>query len=268
MRFPTKLPWRNVSLLCLPVFGMVSSGLSAEEITIAVAANFRAPLEAIVAGFESASGHQVAIASGSTGQLYAQIRSGAPFDLLLAADQERPRRLADEGFGDRVSIFTYAVGRLALWSKARDAIGPDSLDRLGDSDFRWLAIAEPELAPYGRAARETLETLGVWDRLGSRLVRGQNVSQAFAMVATGSAELGLIALSQALTYQPAGSYLIVPETAHEPIRQDAIVLNRGAENPAAAAFTRYLREAPAAARIIESYGYLRAGDRHGGLVTD
>lgn len=230
----------------------------ADELTVAVAANFLTVLRALEPEFESATGHELALAPGSTGQLYGQIVNGAPFDVLLAADQERPRLLAEQGLGDPASVFTYAIGSLVLWSREPGRVGDDTLAALPDEEFRWLAIAEPAVAPYGAAAKQALERLGVWRALGSRLVRGQNVAQTFAMVETGNADLGLVALSQALAYAGPSSYRVVPPELHEPIRQDAVLLRRAAANRAARAFLDYLGT-PAAAGIIERYGYAVAG---------
>lgn len=226
----------------------------ADEVSVAAAANFLEPLQALQTEFEGATGHRVLVTGGSTGQLYAQIVNGAPFDVLLAADQKRPRLLADEGWGETSSVFTYAVGRLALWSRQPAFVDESSLARLGETEFRWLSIAEPQIAPYGAAARQVLERLGIWEAIAPRIVRGQSISQAFAFVATGNAELGLVALSQALAYEGGASYAVVPAELHEPIRQDAILLRRGTSDPAAVEFLEFL-SGPAAAAIIERFGY-------------
>jgi len=240
----------------LLLFGLIAgaSELRAEQVTVAVAANFRVVLDELAPAFEAATGHSLSIVSGATGQLYAQIRNGAPFDLLLAADQERPARLASEGLGLADTVLTYAEGRLVLWSADADRIGPDSLDRLGQSEFAWFAIADPELAPYGRAAREVLQALGVWDSIRARIVTGLNVAQTFAWIETGNADLGLVALSQALAYAGTASYAEVPASLHRPIRQDAVLLARALDNEAAQAFLRFLR-GPEATAIIERSGY-------------
>jgi molybdate transport system substrate-binding protein len=240
--------------------GLASTTLRAEELTIAVAANFLPTLRALVPVFEESTGHEAVLVSGSSGQLYAQIVNGAPFDVLLAADAERPRLLAESGFGQSSSVFTYAVGQLALWSAEADRVSDDTLGALADVPLRWFAIAEPKVAPYGEAARQVLENLGVWQRLEPKLVRGQNVAQAFAMVETRNADLGLVALSQALAYGGTASYRTVPADLHEPIRQDAILLKRGEENPAALGFVAFLRSA-AAAEIIVRYGYAVPADK-------
>jgi molybdate transport system substrate-binding protein len=232
----------------------LSVSASADEVRIAVAANFIAPLQELAGAFEASTGHTVEVSAGSTGQLYAQIANGAPFDVLLAADQSRPRLLAEEGFGDIEGVFTYAIGHLALWSAQPQRIDEFSLAELLDDEFRWFAIAEPEVAPYGTAARQVLESLGVWGSIQPRLVRGQNIAQTFAMIETGNAELGLIALSQALSYRQPASYISIAQELHDPIRQDAILLNRGRSNDAARAFLAFLQSA-AATEIIEDYGY-------------
>jgi molybdate transport system substrate-binding protein len=247
-------------VLCIGLIGLASMGVSmerasADEAAVAVAANFLSALRALETSFEAASQHEISIISGSTGQLYAQIINGAPFDVFLAADEERPRRLADTHWGEPSSQFTYAIGQLALWSRQADLIEKATLARLPELKFRWLAIAEPAVAPYGAAAKQTLERLGVWRSLEPRIVKGQSVAQTFALTETGNAELGLIALSQALTYQGAASYLVIPEDLHDPIRQDAILLSRAHGNDAAREFLEFLRT-PAGAAIIERYGYL------------
>ena len=236
------------------LFFVLLPGAAAEEIAVAAASNFRVTLEEIVAEFERRTSHRVTITTGSTGQLYAQITNGAPFDVFLAADRERPLRLAEQGGGIADSVFTYATGRLALWSRDPQRIGEDSLATLGDTDFRWLAMAEPAVAPYGAAARQVLEHLGALTAVESRIVTGQNVAQAFAMVETGNAELGLVALTYAMAYEGGGSYVVVPSEWHDQIRQDAVLLRRGAGNQAALDFVEWLRS-PETAAIVASYGY-------------
>lgn len=229
----------------------------ADEITVAVAANFRGALEVLASEFEASSADTVTIVSASTGQLYAQIVNGAPYDILLAADQERPRRLAEAGIGDRATLFTYAVGRLVLWSASTDTVDDSTLSRLAETGFRWFAIAEPDIAPYGGAARQVLERLGVWEILAPRLVKGQNVAQTFAMIQTQNAQLGLVALSQALAWEGPASYRIVPAELHDPVRQDAILMTRAADNASAHAFLSFLQSA-AAAEVLARFGYAPA----------
>jgi molybdate transport system substrate-binding protein len=226
----------------------------ADELTIAVASNFVSPLSAIAVEFEQATSHETIIVSGSTGQLYAQIVNGAPYDILLAADAERPRSLAEAGRGEPASVFTYALGHLALWSVQPSLVDDTTLGSLADSSFRWFAIAEPRVAPYGLAAQQTLESLGVWESLEERLVRPQNVAQTFAMIQTGNAELGLVALSQALAYQGPASFRRVPDELHAPIAQDAVLLTAAASKPAAAQFLAYLQGWEAIS-IITEFGY-------------
>lgn len=234
---------------------------SAEEARVAVAANFLETLRSLAEEFERTSDHRVEVTPGSTGLLVAQIRNGAPFDVLLAADDVRPAALVRDGFSANVNVsddspvvFTYAVGRLALWSATPGRIDESTLDDLSGESFRWLAIAESRTAPYGAAAREVLEQLGVWQALQSRIVRGHNVAQTFAMIQTGNAELGFVALSQALAWEGGSSWTTVPDSLHEPIAQDAVLLKRGETNPAARAFFSWLRSATAG-QLIESRGY-------------
>lgn len=229
----------------------------AEEVKVAVAANFTAPIQAIAPEFEKATGHKLVAAYGATGQFYAQIKNGAPFDLLLAADDSTPARLESEGAGVPGSRFTYAVGSLVLWSADANTLdGSDAALRAGT--FRHLAIANPQAAPYGLAAIQVLDKLGLREAVQGKLVEGHSIAKALHFVATGNAELGFVALSQ--VYRDGriagGSAWIVPQELHEPIRQDAVLLERGASNPAAAALVDYLK-GPQAAAIIQSFGYQR-----------
>jgi len=228
----------------------------ADTVTAAVAANFTVAMQKLAPDFEQATGHKLVASFGSTGKLYAQIRNGAPFDVLLAADEERPRRLEAEGLAVAGSRFTYATGQLALWSpdpKVVDAGG----SVLREGQFAHLAIANPKTAPYGVAAEQVLRRLGVWDLVESRLVRGENITQTFQFVSSGNAALGLVALAQVQALTPArrGSYWIVPTNLHDPLRQDAILLRRAAKNVAARALLDYLRT-PAATSAIRHLGYI------------
>lgn len=241
-------------LLALLAALLLSATARAETATVAVAANFTAPAREIVAVFAAASGHTVEISTGSSGAFYAQIVKGAPFDAFLSADAERPARLAAEGHGAPDSVFTYAVGRLGLWSADPARVGGDGPAALR-APFRHLAIANPAVAPYGAAAREALERLGLWSAVEGRIVMGQDIGQTFQMAATGNAELGLVALSQTVSEQGLkGSVWPVPADLHAPIRQDAILLARGAGNAAAQDFLAFLK-APAAVEIVRRYGY-------------
>jgi molybdate transport system substrate-binding protein len=228
--------------------------LRAESATVAVAASFLAPLEALEPLFERTSGHELTLVAGSTGQLYAQIVNGAPFDALLSADAEHAGRLVDDGLAERSSRFTYAVGRLALWTRDGERFAPLGVETLKRSDFRWLATANPKLSPYGLAAQETLTALGVWDSLQTRIVQGQSIAQTFAMAETRNADLALVALSQASSYQGTGIYSEIPSELHAPLVQDAVLLTRARDNTAARAFLDWLRS-PRATGVIASYGY-------------
>lgn len=236
-----------VALACEPA-------VHAETATIAAASNFAEPLAELERAFEAAGAHELVVVTGSTGQLYAQIANAAPFDVLLAADDETPALLVRERLGVAPSRFTYAIGRLVLWTRSERLREGLSLDVLESGDFRWLAIARPELAPYGLAARQTLEALGVWETLERKIVQGQNIGQTFAMAATGNADLALVALAQAVSYREPAAYVEVPPHLHDPIRQDAVLLPRAADNAAALAFLEFLKS-DAAIAIIERYGY-------------
>ena len=229
---------------------------AADQALVAVAANFAEPMETLAPLFSARTGHTLKLVTASTGQLYAQIQLGAPFDVLLAADELRPRRLVAAGQALSDGVFVYARGRLVLWSPDANIVATDGATTLRAGQFRFLAIANPELAPYGAAARETLEKLGVWQDLKSRTVRGQNVGQAFQMVASGNAELGLVPLSYVLSNRNPnpGSRWLVPSKLHAPIHQAAALLQHGADNAAARQFVAFLRTAEAR-RGIQSFGY-------------
>jgi molybdate transport system substrate-binding protein len=242
-------PWRLILWAILAV--AVPVGAQAGETKIAVAANFAATAREIGAGFEAATGHRALFSFGSTGQLYVQITQGAPYEVFLAADRLRPARAIEEGFAVAGSRFTYAVGRLVLFSADPALVrGPETLSA---AKFARIAIANPATAPYGQAALETMTALGVYDALAGRIVRGTNIAQAYQFVETANAPLGFVALSQIADHDK-GSRWLVPEELHSPIAQDAVLLKRGAENAAARAFLAYLRS-PAARAITEKYGY-------------
>ena len=248
--------WVWTQALAIGVVLGASPPAVGEEALVAVATNFLEVSNHLGNIFKKETQHRLRFASGATGQLYAQITQGAPFDVLLAADQARPLRLEAEGYAVPGSRFIYALGRLALWSPEARMVGANGAQILSAGHFRVLAIANPALAPYGVAAYETLRALGLWDKLRGRFAIGQNVGQTFAMVATGNAELGLVALSSVISqrnpYQ--GSRWDVPETLHMPIRQGAVLLMRAAENQAARDFLTFLKTASAKAMITE-YGY-------------
>lgn len=229
---------------------LISHAAPAAEIKAAVAANFTAAMNEIAADFEKATGHKVLLSFGSTGKLYAQIENGAPFDLFLAADQDSAARLEQAGAAS--GRFTYAVGKLVLWS-AQPGLADDGAAVLKAGKFAHLAIANPKTAPYGAAALQVLKSLGVYDTLAGKLVQGDSISQTYQFVATRNAELGFVALAQvALTAE--GSRWEVPQSLYEPIRQDAVLLKAGADNPAAEALMRYLAGDDARA-VIEKFGY-------------
>jgi molybdate transport system substrate-binding protein len=229
---------------------------AADPVLVAVAANFVEPLEQIAAAFEAETGHRVTPVSGSSGKLYAQIVNGAPYHLLLAADQARPQRLEAEGHAVSGTRFTYALGRLTLWSPDPQRVAADGAATLRAAQFRRLAMANPALAPYGAAARQTLEALGLAETLAPRIVLGENVAQAHAMVATGNAELGFVALSYVLSPRnpTPGSRWDVPIELYQPIRQDAVLLLRARDNPAAQAFLAFLAS-PAVRERLGGLGY-------------
>jgi len=240
----------------LVAFGlMVVGNVSAEEAQIAVAANFTAPMRAIIELFEEDSGHEVKTSYGSTGKLYAQIKNGAPFEALLAADQKRPELLEEEGVGLPGSRFTYAIGTLVLWSADPDKVedGPALLE---SGDFNKLSIANPKLAPYGEASIETLEALELKASIEPKLVMGENIAQTYQFVDTGNADIGFVALSQVMQGGEIskGSGWVVPGDMHAPIRQDAVILDSGKDNPAVTELFAYLQGEKAQA-IIQDFGY-------------
>ncbi|MDN5516993.1 MAG: molybdate ABC transporter substrate-binding protein [Pseudomonas sp.] len=241
------------SLLAL---GLVfTSGAIADEVKVAVAANFTAPIQAIAPEFEKATGHKLVASFGATGQIYAQIKNGAPFDVFLSADDNTPAKLESEGDIVPGSRFTYAIGSLVLWSA--DASYLDCSDEaLKAGQFKHLSIANPKAAPYGLAATQVLDKLGLTEAVKSKLVEGQNITQAHQFVSTGNAELGFVALSQVYKdgQVTSGSAWIVPDAMYDPIKQDAVILKQGANNPAAAALVEYLK-GPEAAKVIKSFGY-------------
>ena len=227
----------------------------AAEVSVAVATNFTAPMQKIAARFEQDTGHKAVLAFGSTGRFYAQIRNGAPFQVLLAADDETPARLEREGVGVPGSRFTYATGRLVLWSSQPGLVDAQG-EVLRSGRVDRLALADPKLAPYGAAAIETLGALGVLEALRPRFVQGENIAQAHQFVATGNAALGFVALSQVFSdgRLTSGSAWVVPAHLHAPIRQDALLLEKGRDNPAATALLQDLRGDKARA-VLRSYGY-------------
>ena len=242
------------SVVVTLVFGLVASA-RADEVQVAVAANFAAPMQKIAAAFEQASGHKALVSTGATGKFYAQIRNGAPFEVLLAADDETPARLEKEGNGVAGSRFTYAIGKLVLWSGKTGMVDEQGAV-LKQGQFSHLALANPKLAPYGQAAVETLKALGIHDGLAPKLVMGENIAQTHQFVSTGNAELGFVAMSQVFDNGRLknGSVWVVPPKWYTPIRQDAVLLEKGKTSPAAAALVQFLKS-DAAKAIITAAGY-------------
>lgn len=225
------------------------------QATVAVAANFVPTLKALIALPGPHTGHQYRVVSGATGGLYAQIRNGAPFDLLLAANQVVPQALEREGLSEAGSRFTYATGTLVLWSADPKRVDPQGMV-LKQAAFQRLAYANPQTAPYGAAAMSVLQQLGLFDAVRSRLVQGESVGQALSFVATGNADLGFVALSQVLENGrlKSGSMWTVPNTLYPPIRQDAVLLRRAADNAAALALITALRS-DAGKALLQAHGY-------------
>jgi molybdate transport system substrate-binding protein len=243
---------RCLSALCVL---LASAAALAEDVQVAVAANFTAPMKLIAADFEKDTGHKAVLTFGATGKFYAQITNGAPFEVFLAADDETPARLEKEGVAVNGSRFTYATGKLVLWS-AQPGLVDAQGEVLKKGDFKRIAIAAPKLAPYGAAAVETLNKLGLQAMLEPKLVQGESIGQAFSFVSTGNAELGFVALSQ--VYEGgkirSGSAWIVPQNLYNPIRQDAVLLAKAKDSKAAAQLMAFLKTEKARA-VIRSFGY-------------
>ena len=239
-------------LLVVVTMMLVAGRSMAETTRIAVASNFTDAIGAIVERFETGTGHKVTLSFGSTGKHYAQIRNGAPFDAFFAADRRRPELLEEEGVALPGTRFTYAVGRLVLWSPRTEVVDPEGrvLER---GEFRHLAVANPKLAPYGRAAEEVLRARGLWDRLSGQLVRGENIGQTFQFVKSGNAELGFVAYSQLKrpNHPIEGSFWRVPQALYTPIEQQAVLLK---DSEAARSFLSFVRSAESVT-LIREYGY-------------
>ena len=242
-------------LKLFPLFLLfVAVPATAATVHVATASNFSGTLHLLAESFEKSTNHRVRISSASTGKLYAQISHGAPYDLFLAADRARPERLEREGLAAAGSRFTYALGRLVLWAPGREFEGAANV-LLAEADVRRIAIANPKTAPYGLAAQQTLEAIGLWPRLQGRLVRGENIGQTFQFIASGAAEMGFVALAQLPEESSSAGYRwLVQQELHQPIRQEAVLLKRGADNPAAKAFLAFLRSEQAQ-RLIVGQGY-------------
>ena len=251
---------KRVPQLVLLIFGLSTVAARADSILVAVASNFNTTAAEIVKEFRAESGHDVRISSASTGKLFVQIENGAPFDVLLAADSARPERLEASGHGVQNSRFTYAIGQLVLWSRDPDIEVSECRERLEHLESDRLAIANPDTAPYGAAARQLLKRLGLWDGLQSRLVIGENVAQTLQFVASGNASLGFVAMSQIdndRLPEPSCSWIVTPDL-HDAIEQQAILLDRAAGNPVAREFLQFLRS-ESGRMIISRSGYLLTG---------
>ncbi|MEM9054406.1 MAG: molybdate ABC transporter substrate-binding protein [Pseudomonadota bacterium] len=243
------------ALLLLSALLLSAAGAWADKATVAVASNFKPAMDALKERFEAETDHKLTVIYGSTGKLYSQISLGAPYDVYLAADQKRPARLAENGSAVKGTRFTYASGQLVLWAPHLDIAGPETVEA---GQFRFLAIANPELAPYGLAAQQVLARLGLETDLTSKLAMGENIGQAFAFVKTGNADLGLIAQSQLLLLDKAAQRNVwhPPTDFYDPIRQDGVLLTRAVDNPAAQAFLTFLKS-DTGQDIITRHGYGR-----------
>jgi molybdate transport system substrate-binding protein len=248
---------RLLAAALLLVAVSVAVPASAEQINVAVAANFFGTLQKLAPKFEQASGNQLLLSSGSSGQFYSQIREGAPFDVLLSADTDRPRQLEADGLGVAGSRFTYATGTLVLWSPTAGVVDRDG-KVLRDGRYRMIGIAEPRNAPYGAAAQQVLTALGLWDKLNQdkKLAVGENINQAWQFAATGNVDMAFVALSQVGSGEViAGSYWLPPQSMYSPLDQDAVILTRTSKRPAAEAFLNWLRKDPEAMATIKAAGY-------------
>lgn len=240
----------GLAIVCLGI----SVPVWAAEVMVAVAANFTGPMQKLAPEFEKETGHKVMASYGATGAFYAQIKHGAPFDVMLSADDETPAKLVREGMAVERSPFTYAIGKLVLWSPKNGVVDPAG-EVLKKGSLERIALANPRLAPYGAAAVETLKALGVHDQWQSRFIMGENISQTYQFVSSGNVPLGFVALSQVMKGEKIeGSYWLVPENLHAPIRQNAVLLLKGRDNKAAEDFLKFLRREKARA-LIRSFGY-------------
>ncbi len=250
--------WQPYPTLAMFLFITALPIVSADEVSVAVAANFTEPAHALAERFEEATGHRARLSFGATGQFYAQISNGAPYDVFLAADAVRPRKTEAAGLAVRGSRFTYVRGALILVSNHAGKFG-DGPAFLESGDYKRLAIANPETAPYGLAARQVLKKLGLWERLQLKTVRGNSIAQTYQFVATSNADVGFVATSQVVAREAKngetfGSSWLVPATFHDPIDQQAVLLTRGAHSKAAKAYIEFLKSDDARS-IIARYGY-------------
>lgn len=243
------------SLVLMAASALLFGVAHAAEVKVAVASNFTAPMRQIVQRFEAETGHRVKLSFGGTGQFYAQIKNGAPYDLLFAADQKIPTKLVQEGVALTETRFTYAQGRLVLWSKNPGYVD-DEGSVLRDGSFKQIAIADPKLAPYGAATMQVLGHLGLTSQLEKKIVQGKNIGQAYQFVFSGNASLGFVALSQVYRNGviQSGSGWIVPTDLYDPIRQDVVLLKSAKANEAAKSLLEFVRT-DATKNLIRSFGY-------------
>ena len=250
-------PWRCAAAVVIGLIGLTPlRGAQSDEALVAVAADFAEPARVLAAAFSHESGQNVRVSVGSTGALYTQISHGAPFDVFLAADDREPKQLVAAGLAVPETRFTYALGSLVVWSADPARIRGDCAALLKSGEYRHVAIANPELAPYGEAAMATLRAWGLWEGLGQKLLRAENVGQVFQFAATGNAELGFVARAQVLRLSGdrAGSYCVVDPGIYPPLRQQAVLLRHGEHNVAAQLFLEFLQGANGLA-IIRDFGY-------------
>jgi molybdate transport system substrate-binding protein len=245
---------RSIKIAVLIACFMIGGNAAADVVSVAVAANFTDATREIVPLFEKATGHKAKVSYGSTGKLYSQIENGAPFQVFLAADTKRPLKAEQEGLAVVDSFFVYAKGKLVLWS-TKPGLVNDGVTYLKKAAFAHLAMANPKTAPYGLAARQVMEHLGLWPQLQSKLVRGESIAQTFQFVVSGNAESGFVAYSQVKAWKGgAGSTWVIPEDYYAPIEQGAVLLKKGESSLAAKAFLDFLKSESAKA-VIERYGY-------------
>jgi len=246
----TQSMFRIITIVCLLILNIGQA--KSEQIRVAVASNFSDAIKSISQRFEEKTGHKVVLIFGSTGKHYAQIKNGAPFDVFFAADTKRPELLEQEGISRAGTRFTYAIGKLVLWSPKPGYVDTDG-KLLGKGKFKHLAIANPKLAPYGKAAQQVLQARGLWSNFRGRMVRGENIGQTFQFVKSGNAELGFIASSQVIRPDSSipGSIWKIPQSLYSPIKQQAVLLKN---NTLAAEFLAFVKD-PAALEIIQGFGY-------------
>jgi molybdate transport system substrate-binding protein len=235
----------------LIVMAGLQTSARAADVSVAVAANFTEPSKEIAQAFQTKTGNKAVLSFGATGQFYTQITQAAPFQVFLSADQSTPKKLVDEGRAAADSLFTYAIGKIVLFSTNATLVQGEQT--LRTAKFAKIAIANPTAAPYGTAAIEAMKALGVYDALSSKVVQGSNINQTYEFVDTGNAELGFVALSQVIGRKD-GSRWLVPANLYSPIRQDAVLLGNGSNSDAAKAFLAFLK-GPEAAAVIEKFGY-------------